>query len=111
MIGTSLSEPHTSGSALQDACVSLFLFATIYRQLQMRINISQKFEHPCALCIVSLDRRRAMLGYCQSAALANIVETAQVEAHMAPCFLFVIGATDQSSMAGCSQSVQIIHAG
>ena len=36
-----------------------------------------------------------MLGYCQSAALATVAETAQVEACMAPYFLFVTAATDQ----------------
>ena len=36
-----------------------------------------------------------MLGYCRSAALATVAETAQVEARTAPYFLFVTAATDR----------------
>ena len=39
-----------------------------------------------------------MLGYCRSAALTTVVETAQVEARTAPYFLFVTAATDRTSM-------------
>ena len=44
----------------------------------------------------------AMLGYCQSAALATVAETAQVS----PYFLFVTAATDRPSTAGCSPTAQ-----
>ena len=40
-----------------------------------------------------------MLGYCQSAALATVAETTQVEAHTAP-YLFVTAATDQVGING-----------
>ena len=50
-----------------------------------------------------------MLGYCQSAALATVAETAQIEAHTAHYFLFVTAAMDQPSTASCSQIIQIIH--
>ena len=54
---------------------------------------------------------KAMLGYCRSAASATVAETARVQAHTAPYFLFVTAAIDWPSVAGCSQTVQIIYAG
>ena len=48
----------------------------------------------------------AMLVYCQSAALATVAETAQVQGRMAPYFLFITAATDRASTARCSQTVQ-----
>ena len=41
-----------------------------------------------------------MLGYCQSAVSATVVETAQVEAHMAHYFLFVTGAMKRPGIKG-----------
>ena len=50
-----------------------------------------------------------MLGYyCQSAALATVVEMPQVEVHTATYFLFVTAAADQPLTASCSQTIQII---
>ena len=88
-IGVRLSEPHTSGTALQDTCVCLL--AAIYHKFLNTHKYFLKIEHPRALM--------AMLGYCQSAASATVVETAQVKACTAPYFLFVTAATDHQQQA------------
>ena len=75
MIGASLSEPHTSGTALQDACVCLL--AAIYRKFYMRINISRKLN--VLVHLASIGEGQIRLGYCRSAASATVAETAQDE--------------------------------
>ena len=72
LIGASLSDPYASGTALRKCVnVRVCLLACLW---PYTINLRKyflKIERPCALCM-------AMLGYCQSAALATVVETAQV---------------------------------
>ena len=53
----------------------------------------------------------SLVGYCQSEVSATVAETPQVEACTVPYFFFfVTAATDRPSTAGCSQTIQIIHA-
>ena len=105
LIGASLSEPHTSVTALQDACVCLL--AAIYRKFKLNeYEDIRRYTyisnlHTC-FKIQIFDRRRAMLGYCQSAALATVAETAQVEYPRYSTY----GSADRPSMADCSQTVQ-----
>ena len=105
VIGASLSELHLH-------CGSVFVMYVLSCLRPYTVNfkyISQTLNVLVHL-LGSLNRWRAMRGYCQSAVLATAAETAQV-AHKTPYFLFVIAATDWPSTAGCSQTVQIIHAG
>ena len=75
----------------------------------MHINISRKLN--VLVQVASIDEK-AMLDYCQSEVSVTIAEMPQVEARIVPYFFFfVTAATDRPSTAGCSQTVQIIHAG
>ena len=49
---------------------------------------------------------KAMLGYCQSAALATVAEMAQVLTPMVPHFLFVTAPMDRPPTADYSQAIQ-----
>ena len=93
VVGASLSEPHTSGTALRKCVCNLLVCLRPYT-----INYKCAFKYfPKIECL-----HGTMLCYCQSAALATVVE-----ACTAPYFLFVTAATERPSMAGCSQTVQI----
>ena len=87
IIGASLSEPHTNGTALQDACVCLRV--AIYRKFQLSERIT-KDRYISNLHTCSIDRvERRLPG----------VEKTEVQAHMATYSLFY-------STAGCRQAVQ-----
>ena len=94
VIGASLSEPHTSGTALQDSSVCWFVCLRPYT-----VNFKCAYKY------------FLKIGYCQRAASATIAEAAGVQARTAPYFLFVTLAADRPSTVGCSQTVQIMHAG
>ena len=67
------------------------MLAAIYcNKIRKFLNVHKylpKVECPCALRIGSLS-------YCQSAVLATVAKTAQVEVRTAPYFLFVTAGTD-----------------
>ena len=81
LIGLSLSEPHTSGTALH-----------------MRMHM-----HACLLAALCLNFKCTFI--CWRAALAVIM--AQVKARTKTYFLFVTAATNRRSMTDCSQTIQI----
>ena len=88
MIGASLSEPYTSGTALQKcvcnicACLLACLLACL-RPYNINFKCTFKYfpkiECPCAPIASIGTRWRAMLSCCQSAALATVAGTAQVQ--------------------------------
>ena len=74
MVRVSLSELHTSRTALRKCvCNVLVCLQTYIVNFKSVFKYFPKSERPCAL----KGRWRAMLGYCQSPALATLVEMAQ----------------------------------
>ena len=94
LIGASLSEPHTSGTALRK-CVCIRACLRPYTvNFKCAFKYFPKIKRPRALS------QLAMLGHCQSAASKTVAETAEVEARTAPYFLFVTVATDRPGING-----------